>query len=276
MGSIVTNISAMTAGRYLEGHMNKMKQSLARLSSGYRINSAADDPAGLAVATRLRCQISSYNQAIKNVGSQIDILATAEGTMGELSNLVIRMRELSVEAASDGITDKERGYLDVEYQSLKEEIDQISGTCEFNGIKLLDGSLKSIGLEFQTGINNKPDDRSEVKIDEMSATGLKLADTKISDKASAREAMKSLDEGLDLLNRARAKAGAQQIGAEAHLSYLQTVLTNTTAAHSRIMDTDIASEMAEFSKHQILAQAATSMLAQANSLPKMLLSLYPQ
>jgi flagellin len=251
-----------------------LNRSLARLSSGFRINSATDDAAGLGVSEVLKSQIRTLAQASRNASDGLSVVQTAEGAMGEISSALLRMRELSVQAASDNITDKERGYINTEFSDLKSEVDRIAKSTKFNGSVLLDGSFKTNGLDFQVGHEAGTDFRITVTIADVTTTGLALAGTDAVDtKANAQAVMTKLDASLDTLNTARAGLGAKANRLTTAASAVDVMRENLSSANSRIRDTNIASETSSFARAQVLMQAGVSMLAQSNVQPQLALSL---
>jgi flagellin len=275
MISVQSNVSSLTAQHNLGKTVNTMEKSLSRLSSGYRITSASDDAAGLGISENLRAQIASTSQASRNANDGVSVVQTAEGSMGEISDMLVRMRELAVASSSDGITDTERAYVDEEFQGLSKEIDRIANVTEFNGTKLLDGSIEATGsgLEFQIGMRNTTNDRLEINAADMQTSALGLNTSKADTKANARTAIDALDTAIKSVSTSRAKLGALSNRLDTTIGNLGTQLESLSAANSRIRDVDVASEMASFSRQQVLMQAGTSMLSQANSLPQNALSL---
>lgn len=262
---INTNVPSLSAQRSLGINTRAQNDNLRKLSSGERITRAGDDAAGLAISENLKASIRGMRQAKRNAGDAISMLQTAEGGMNEISNLIIRLRELSVQAASDTVGATERGFSDIEFQNLKEEIDRISKSTEFNGIKLLDGTGGK--LEFQVGIKNDP------LLDRLSYDGsradaslaaLNLAVDGVSTKEGAQASLKKLDDALVQINGVRANFGALQNRLQSTSNNLEVSDENLSAANSRIRDVDVASETAELTKNNILLQAGVSVLSQAN------------
>ena len=250
--------------------------SLQRLTSGYRINSAMDDAAGLGVSEQMRAQVRGLNQAARNANDGLSVVQTAESAMGEISSVLIRMRELTVQSASDTISDQERGYLDTEFQQLVEEVDRITATTKFNGNTLLNGSFATgvANLDFQVGIENGAAFRIEVNIDDVSTGGLGFAGTEAVDtKVNSLTTMAAIDTALQTLSTARSNIGAKGNRLQVAGSAAEIMRENLSAANSRIRDTDVASETSHLSRAQVLMQAGTAMLAQANSQPQMALAL---
>lgn len=271
---INTNVSSLSGQRSLGINTRNMNDNLRKLSSGERITRSGDDAAGLAISENLKAQIRGMRQAKRNASDAISMLQVAEGGMNEISNIIIRLRELSVQSASDTIGTTERGFMDVEFQNLKEEIDRISKSTEFNGIKLLDGTGGK--LEFQVGIKNDPVlDRlhydGATSDATLAALGL-VADT-VSNKEGAQGALKRLDDALVQVNGVRANFGALQNRLQSTTNNLEISDENLSAANSRIRDVDVAQETADLTKNNILVQSSTSVLSQANQAPNIALKL---
>lgn len=271
---INTNVSSLAAQRALGNTKFRLDSNLSKMSSGERITKAADDAAGLAISENLKAQIRGGRQAQRNAGDAISLIQTAEGGLSEISNIIIRLRELAVQSASDTVGDTERGFTDIEFQQLKEEIDRISRSSEFNGTKLLDGS--SGVLEFQVGLYNDPTlDRLRYDGTSTDATlaALGLNAETISNKTGAQTTLKRLDDALVRINGVRANLGAVQNRLTSTINNLGAYEENLSAANSRIRDVDIAKETADLTKNNILIQAGTSVLSQANQFPQVALKL---
>ncbi len=271
---INTNVSSLSAQRALATTNRHRQDNLRKMSSGERITRAADDAAGLAISENLKAQIRGMRQAKRNANDAISLIQTAEGGLSEVSNLIIRLRELSVQAANDTLGDGERKFSDIEFQNLKDEIDRISRSAEFNGIKLLDGTGGR--LEFQVGTRNDPVlDRLVYDATGSDATlaSLGLSAESIASKEGAQLSLKKLDDALVQVNGVRANMGALQNRLSSTVNNLGVSDENLSAANSRIRDVDIAQESADLTKNNILAQAGTSVLSQANQAPNVALSL---
>ena len=275
--SIVTNPASLNAQRNLNKTQGMVGSSLARLSSGMRINSASDDAAGLAISEKLMSQVRSLGQAERNANDAVSLLQTAEGSMNESSGLLIRMRELSVQSANDTVGSTERTFLQNELSDLRDEVNRIAEVTEFNGQKLVDGTASSV--TFQVGINNSINDRITVGINDMHAAALgtstsaSLAAVNISTITGAQNALSVLDDAITDVSAGRAEIGAVQNRLSSTIQNLATARENLSAANSRIRDVDVASESARLTKNSILMQAGVSVLAQANQQPAMALSL---
>ena len=273
--SIQTNVSALNAQRNMQKTMSMLDGSLSRLSSGYRITKAGDDAAGLGISENLRAQIRSTNQAQRNAFDGVSVIQTAEGALNEVSNILIRMRELAMQSSSDGVSNTERGYLETEFDALVSEIDRITQTTEFNGQKLLNGSLSSNGLEFQVGIRDTSNDRITVTVASATSTALSIQASAVSiaTAGSAQAALTSIDSAIQTISSNRASLGAQGNRLNSTISNLAVAAENLSAANSRIRDVDVAQETSNLTRAQILLQAGVSVLAQANAVPQVALSL---
>ena len=262
---VATNISAINAQRTLQKNNAAISSSFEKLSSGSRINKAADDAAGLAISEGLKAQVRSANQANRNAQDGISLVQTAEGGLAEIGNMIIRLRELGIQAASDTVGSDERSFIDAEVQQLKDEMQRISETTKWGTTNLLDGSTPV--FDFQVGIFNS-DSADRISFDAsnnvatIDALGLTALD--FTDKAGAQTGLAELDAAQTEVNRVRANLGAIQNRLTNTVSNLGSMAENLSAANMRIRDTDIAAETAELTKNQILMQANTATLAQAN------------
>lgn len=233
---------------------NAMNKALLRISSGYRINSAADDAAGLAISEKMRAQIRGLNMAGKNIQDGISLIQTAEGALNETHAIIQRMRELSVQAANDTLTDDDRALIEIEFQELKKEITRISTDTEFNTRTLLNGDYKDKGLKIQVGANSGQN--IEVLIGEVNSSSLGLDDLSIATREEAEKSLSELDKALNKTSQERSRLGAYQNRLEHAYNVTMNTAENLTAAESRIRDADIAKEMMNFTKASILMQAA--------------------
>jgi flagellin len=275
--SVLTNVASLNAQRNLATTQANLASSIGKLSSGMRINTAADDAAGLGISENLQANIRSLAQAQRNANDGISLSQVAEGGMNEMQGIVSRMRELSVQSANSTLGSNERGYIQTEYTQLSQEINRISSVTDFNGQKLLDGSA-SAGLTFQIGIQNTGNDRLAMSIGKLTTStlgsaSLHIASASLSTATNAQLAIGTFDRAIQQLSQARAKVGAVQNRMTVTVSNLATAQENLTAANSRIRDVDVASESANLTKAQILSQAGLAVLAQANQLPQSALSL---
>ena len=263
---INTNVASLNAQRNLGTTRLSMNKSLEKLSSGQRINRAGDDAAGLAISENLKAQIKGLSQAERNAEDGISLVQIAEGALGEVSNILIRLRELSVQAASDTIGGTERKFLNVEFEQLTSEIDRIANSTEFNRVPLLNGTGSV--FDIQIGTRNDPIsdrltfDASSADVN-VAALGLNLAS--VSDKVSAQNSLSGIDQAIISVSGIRADFGALQNRLQSTINNIQTSVENLSSANSRVRDTDIAAETAELTKQNILMTAGTSVLAQANS-----------
>ncbi len=280
---IVHNISAMWANTALGKTGRTQQKSLEKLSTGLRVNRASDDAAGLSVSENLRAQVRGLHQAGKNALDGINALQIAEGAMNTIAAMLQRMRELSVQGASDLYNLNQRAFLDQEVHALLDEIDRIALSVQFNGQSLLDGTgfggASNSSSIIQIGANNTTVDRLQVNIDTMSILDLGLADglgasIQLIDQPSTIAAMASLDVAIDSVNQARSDLGTFINRLENAIDVLHNNETNMAQAESTIRDVDMAEEMMEFTKNQILTQAGTAMLAQANLVPQTVLALF--
>ncbi len=262
---IATNVQALAAQRYLGINTANTNRSLERLSSGSRINRAGDDAAGLAISEKLKANVRSLKQATRNANDGVSMIQVAEGAMNEVSNILIRMRELSIQSSSDTLGDTDRGFIDKEMQALKAEVERIAKSTEFNGRKLLDGS--EAPLEIQVGTKNSPEtDRFvyNTKDSMTSLDGLGLTEISAASKSSSQENLAHIDLALNRLNENRSSLGALQNRLASTINNLQIYTENLSAANSRIRDTDMAEETSELTKGNILTQANIAVLGQAN------------
>ncbi len=270
---INNNISAMFAYRQYNMWNARMSKAAMRLSSGQRINSAADDPAGLAISEKMRAQIRGLNMAVRNCEDAISVTQTAEGAMGEAHAILQRMRELAVQSASDTNDDStDRAALDAEYQQLLEELNDIAEQTNYNGRPLLNGTAEGAnGLVIQTGPNSG--DTLLLSIGGVSPDQLGIGGTGIAARDDASNVLDSLDDAIKMVSTRRAGLGAMSSRLDHKINNLNTQAENLAAAESRIRDADMAAEMMEYTKASIMVQAATAMLAQANNAPKNVLTL---
>lgn len=273
MLSIVTNPESLTAQKNLSRTGRALSANFGRLSSGLRINSAGDDAAGLAISEKLKAQIRSLGQAERNANDGISLLQTAEGAMGELSGILTRMRELAAQAATGTVGQTERGFLNQEFEALRDEIDRVASVTDFNGTKLLDGTATSAILTFQVGIGATSADRLNVGIATVYASALGLATESLTTISTAQASLGVIDDAITILSSARADLGAVQNRMQVTIMNLQSARENLSAANSRIRDVDVAEETAALTKNNILMQAGVSVLAQANQAPSLALNL---
>lgn len=271
---IATNVASISAQRSLAGSQREISKSFGQLASGSRITKAADDAAGLSISENLKSHIRGYQQASRNANDGISMVQTAEGGLGEISNIITRFRELGVQAASDTVSNTERSFIDVEIQQLKAEADRIAQSTRFGETKLLDGTGEI--FDFQVDIGNDDfKDRISWNAGDNNATmsELGLEDLDFSSKEGAQAAMDVLDGAQKQVNGIRANLGAIQNRLISTTDNLGVAVENLSAANSRMRDTDVAQSSAELSRNTILLNASTSVLAQANQTPQQALRL---
>ncbi len=274
--SINTNVGSLNAQRNVAAGGRALNQSIERLSSGLKINSASDDAAGIAVAEGLRAQIGGFEQASQNANNANALLSTAEGAQNSISDILIRMRELAVQGASDTLTDKERAYLDTEFTDLAGEITRISDVTEYNGISLLTGTSGAAAdgaMVFQVGTRNSANDQIKITLGDLDATALGVNASKVDNLANAQTSIATIDTALDTLATSRATLGSTQNQLTLAVDNLSVTVENLSSARSGIADADIAAESAQFTKNNVLMQAGVSMMSQANAVPNLALRL---
>ena len=271
---INTNIPSIQSQKSLTKVTQETADNYSKLSSGQRINKAADDAAGLAISEKLKAEIRSSKQANRNANDGISLVQVAEGGLSESSNLLTRMRELSIQAASDTLTDSDRDKSNIEYEQLKLELDRISQTTEFNGKKLLNGSGPE--LDFHVGVgDNSSDDRVSYSSKDLNAgtQALGISSGSISSKINAQEGLGKIDHAINMLSAQSATVGSLQNRLISSSNNLGTYHENMSAANNRIRDVDYAEESATKARNSILGEANTSVLAQANMTGKSALKL---
>ncbi|MDD3313253.1 flagellin [Pseudodesulfovibrio sp.] len=290
---INNNLMAMNASRNLGSHFSALETSTRRLSSGLRISQASDDAAGLAVRELMRADVTALQQGIRNANDAISLIQTADGALGVIDEKLIRMKELAMQASTGTYSSDQRLIIDSEYQAMASEITRIANSTDFNGIYLLNGNLSDathsgsglvstgkLKVHFGTG-NDSAEDYYYIQIDTSTASALGVglaaasgnSGRSISTQALAQASLSALQDAIVSKDKIRANLGALQNRLENTVQVLEIQAENVQAAESRISDVDVATEMTEFVKNQILTQAAVSMLSQANSLPRMALSL---
>lgn len=271
---IATNVPSITAQRHMGGTQREMGKAFAQLSSGSRITKAADDAAGLSISENLKAHIRGYGQANRNANDAISLVQVAEGGLSEISNIITRFRELGVQSASDTVSDTERAFIDKEVQQLKAEADRIAKSTRFGETKLLDGS--GGGFDFQVDIGNDDFiDRIGFDAGEQNATidALGLDSLDFSQKEGAQEALSVLDGSQKVVNGFRANLGAIQNRLISTTENIGVAVENLSAANSRLRDADVAASTAEMTRNNIMLQATTGVLAQANAAPSQALRL---
>jgi len=266
MGLVInTNVASLNAQRNLSESKAEQLKAFEKLSSGSRINKAADDAAGLAISENLKSQMRSTAQASRNTSDGISLIQTAEGGMNEIGNILIRLRELSVQASSDTIGDTERSFINVELNEMKSEIERIALSTKYNNTKLLSGEGGKLDIQVGTG-NQIAEDRMSIDLSKTNVSGSALGVSGISfaSKDGARDSIGRIDDAIKTVNANRAYLGAMQNRLQSTVSNLAVSGENLAASNSRVRDADLAVETSKAIKHSILEQAGTSVLAQAN------------
>jgi len=269
--TVQSNVTSMNAQNQLSKTQNMLSTSFARLASGLRINSAADDAAGLGISKSMNAQVRSYAVAERNTNDGISMLQTADGGAEAIHGLLTRMRELAVQASNGSLSANDYTNIDAEFQQNLQEIDRVAGSVQFNGINLLAGA--AAGKTFQVGIGTASTDQVSVSFGGADSTELGVTGNDVTSFAKAQTSITKLDGAIQKLSGVRATFGAAMNRFDAAVSNLQSMQTNTFAALSRIRDADIATETANLSKNQVLSQAGAKILAQANQSPQLALSL---
>jgi len=264
--TVNTNLASMNTVAKVNRTNQGLQKTLGRISSGLRINSAADDAAGLGVAENLDTQSRSMRQAMRNTNDGISVVQTAEGAANEVANILKRMRELAVQSASETLDDGERAYIQDEFVQLSEEVDRIANVTEFNGLPLSDGTNATINV--QVGINNTADDQIAITLGDLTAAtlGVDTGAIDLSTSAAASAALPGLDLALDTVNDYRSQMGASQNRLESSLRNLENADQNITAAESQIRDADFAKEASEMAKYNVMQQAGVAALTQAKNI----------
>jgi flagellin len=274
MGLVLqTNVASLEAQKNLASTQHSLQTNFQRLSSGYRLNSAADDASGLAISESLRSQVGSFTVAERNANNAVSMAQTAEGSLGQMSGILGRMRELAVQGSNGDLGSSDRDYLQTEFSALSSEIDRIAGSSKYNGKDLLAGPATSI--DFQVGINNSASDKISITFGGVSLSDLKLDKAAVSgsDATNSLAAIDLVDAAQTSLSTMRAGYGAAMNRLQTTVSNIQTFRTNLSAANSRIRDADVAEEAAQMSRNQVLQQAGAAVLAQANQSPQIALKL---
>ena len=279
---IFNNIPSLNAQRILGINNNRLAQSVERISSGIRINKGSDDAAGLAISEALRSDIRALRQAVRNANDGVSLLNVTEGALNESSSILIRLRELASQASTGTVGSTERQTIQLEFSALRSEVDRIAATTEFNGIKLVDGSLASsvsaaTQIMIQVGIDSKSSSRinlnDEVDLTAMTSTGLNIHNLSVTGSAEALTALDEVNTAIAKITQGRGKIGAVQNRLIRAISTIAVAVENLSSAESSIRDADIAEEVALLTRNQILVQAATAMVGQANLIPQSVLQL---
>ena len=279
---IFNNIPSLTAQRILGVNNNRLSLSVERISSGIRINRAADDAAGLAISEGLRSDIRALRQAVRNASDGISLLNVTEGALNEQAGILIRLRELASQAATGTVGSTERATIQLEFSALRSELDRISATTEFNGLKLINGNLASsvatnshtlIQIGIDSTANSRIDLNTQINLESIDSTQLGIHNLSVTASSEALTALDKINEAIGSITGSRGKVGAVQNRLTRSIANLSVSVENLTAAESSIRDADIAEEVAELTRNQILVQTATAMVGQANLIPQSVLQL---
>jgi flagellin len=279
---IFNNIPSLNAQRILGINNGRLAQSVERISSGIRINRGSDDAAGLAISEGLRSDIRALRQAVRNANDGVSLINVTEGALNEQSGILIRLRELASQAATGTVGSTERQTIQLEFSALRNEVDRIAQTTEFNGQKLVEGSLASSvatssHILIQVGIDSSEHSRinlnTQVNLSAMTSTGLSIHELSVTSSDAALTALEQINTSIGMLTQGRGKIGAVQNRLIRSISTLSIAIENLSAAESAIRDADIAEEVALLTRNQILVQAATAMVGQANLIPQSVLQL---
>jgi len=272
--NVISNYAANVAQRYLQKADAEATRSVAKLAAGTRVLSARDDAASMAVGTSLRADVIGLKQAAVNVGQAASMIQIADGAMSTTTDILLRMKALATQGASDQLDTTQRGMLNTEFTALIDEVDRIANVTNFDGKVLTSGTLASTGLKFQVGHANTANDSIEVDIADISKSALSIGTSSVSALSAATTAIDAINTAIDTVATARASLGASQNRLEFAGANIATQMENAEAARSTLMDLDVAAEMSAFTSNQILQQAGVSMLAQANQMPQNLMRLF--
>ena len=265
--TIQTNVAALTAQKNLGANQKMLAGSFQKLSSGFRVNTAADDAAGLAVSESMKSQIRSYTVGERNAADGISMAQTAEGALSQVHDVLGRMRELAMQSSNGSMSSTDRTNLDTEFSSLKSEIGRIQDSAKFNGKQLV--AVSGATIKFQVGLNNTGSDQISITFGGVNLSSLLASASSVADVSGALAALGNIDTSIQSVSNSRAKFGTAMNRLEIATSNIQTMRLNLSAANSRIVDVDVATETAAMSRNQVLAQAGVSILAQANQIPQM-------
>ncbi|MEZ4369980.1 MAG: flagellin [Polyangiaceae bacterium] len=271
--AVQTNVPSLQAQRNLKGNQMALQNSFNKLSSGYRINTAKDDAAGLAISESMKSQVRSFTVAERNAGDGISMAQTAEGALGEIHNVLGRMRELAMQSSNGSLGSQDRGYIDTEFGALKSEIGRIQSSAKFNGKQLVGAATSSI--TFQVGLDNTASDQISINFGGVALTQILAATTSVAGATagSSLTALGRIDTAIQKVSTARSNFGSAMNRLDVASSNIGTMRLNIDAANSRIRDVDVADETSKMTKNQVLSQAGISVLAQANQLPQMAMNL---
>ncbi len=275
MPLLINSMASDRANRSMNKIRKNMAATLEKLATGHRINKAGDDAAGLAISENLRAEIRSLNQAQRNAYDGASLVQTADGALGQSSDMLARMRELAMEAGNGALSDDQRAAIQTEYDQLQAELDRQAGTAEYNGQHLLDGSLGAAtgGLEFQVGTGTGDEDRIAVTIEAMDSASLGVDGTSVSTQQDASDALDAIDQAIDQVSAQRSDLGAASNRFDSTITRLSVAAENAAAANARMRDTDVAMEVAKLAGEKIMQQAAAAVMAQANAQPAVVLNL---
>lgn len=272
--SLRTNVASIQANTSLSQTNDRLSKSMQKLSSGLRINRAGDDAAGLAISEKFQADLRSLQQLKRNANDGISLIQVAEGALSEISGILIRMRELAVQGATDTVSPDQKKFLQKEIDELTAEVSRIGQTATFNGITLLSGTYDDANpLTFQVGLTGDAAQQISVGLATMSAEALSIDSVNLTNSTDARDALAVIDTAILELNADRAVLGSAQNRLQVTINNMSTQYSNLSAANSRIRDVDVAEETATMSRNQILMQSGVSVLAQANQIPQLALSL---
>ena len=269
--TVRTNIASIMAAGKLNSTSNSLGSTLGRISSGLRINSAADDAAGLGVATNLESKVISTRQAMRNANDGMSVIQTAEGASNEVVDILQRMRELAVQSSSETLSDDERSFITDEFTELRDEVARIAASTEFNGLQITDGT--NTQLDVQVGINNSSNSRITIDLGDLTTTTLGLTAAGLSTVTTAQSAIDTIDTALDSVNSYRSDLGAAQNRLDSAINNAQVNVEALSGARSQIQDADFAYETSEMTKQQIMQQAGVAALAQAKGMTQAVVSL---
>lgn len=271
--TIQSNIASLEAQRNLATSQKSLAMNFQKLSSGYRINSAADDAAGLGISEGMTAQTRSFTIAERNTNNGISMAQTAEGALGQMSGMLGRLRELAVQGSNGDLTSTDRGFLDTEFSALKSEVDRISASTTYNGKALLSGTAAT--TNFQVGIQNTANDQIGVTFGgvDLTSLGINAASVSGATATNSQSAIDSVDVAIAAVSTQRSNYGAAMNRMQVTVTNLQSMRTNISAANSRIKDTDIAEETSSMARNQVLSQAGAAVLAQANQAPQLAMTL---
>ncbi|MCB9868989.1 MAG: flagellin FliC [Planctomycetes bacterium] len=269
---INTNVAAINAQRNLAKVTGRLNNNYQRLATGLRISTAADDAAGLAISERMKAQIRSIDQAKRNANDGISLSQTAEGALDEVSSILVRLRELAIQASNGTVSDNDKATLEEEFSTLKSEIDRIASSTEFNGIKLLDGTATQVSFHIGSG-NAVGTNQITVALSDINIAQLSISSASIGTSGNTSTAIADIDTTINTISSLRGKFGATQNRLLSTVNNLAVASENINAANSRIRDVDVAFETADLTRNSILQQASLSILAQANAQPQSALSL---